>query len=310
MECRLCLRSVTAESSVSIHDNPHPLVQRIWTFCQLQVTKSDGLPDGICLSCNSYLELLSIFRNVCRQSNQKSKLRLSECLDIKPKEVLLEDEIWEDKSNANSPTNMLGDEATLYGDKAESRHEINFEDRSKSHAEIKTHQCGVCLKTFAYRSNLLIHERSHTGEKPYKCDICLKSFSQKSHLAIHERTHTGERPFKCCICFKSFASKSDIMRHEKSHTREKLFKCDNCLDSFATKSELSTHGRSHAGLKLYNCDICLKSFARKFNLVTHERSHTGERPYLCVICCKAFITKSDLVRHERSHAGRKATQLR
>ncbi|XP_077287618.1 uncharacterized protein LOC143912227 isoform X3 [Arctopsyche grandis] len=108
MECRLCLCSAPSESSVSIHDDPHPLIQRIRKCCQMPVEKGDTLPDTICLSCVKNLELFYTFRNVCIQSNEIAKLRLVERAKIKTEEVLLEDLTWKDEMGMNSPSNAYG----------------------------------------------------------------------------------------------------------------------------------------------------------------------------------------------------------
>ncbi|XP_077298159.1 uncharacterized protein LOC143919629 isoform X2 [Arctopsyche grandis] len=77
MECRLCLGSAPAESSVSIFGDPHPerLEQRIRTCCQIFVKRGDGLPDTVCLSCKTNLELLISFRKACFRNNESSRLR-------------------------------------------------------------------------------------------------------------------------------------------------------------------------------------------------------------------------------------------
>ncbi|XP_077287925.1 uncharacterized protein LOC143912517 [Arctopsyche grandis] len=106
MECRLCLFSASPKSYVSIHDNLHPLAQRIWSCCRLQVNKDDGLPDGICLPCVKNLELLSSFRSVCLQSDETSKRRSNQHSDIKIEEVFLDDVIWEDESSNDSPASV------------------------------------------------------------------------------------------------------------------------------------------------------------------------------------------------------------
>ncbi|XP_077303022.1 uncharacterized protein LOC143923288 isoform X2 [Arctopsyche grandis] len=73
MECRLCLGPAPAASSVSIfrRPDPHPerLEQRIRTCCQIYVKRGDGLPDRVCLSCKTSLELLSSFRKACFRNN-------------------------------------------------------------------------------------------------------------------------------------------------------------------------------------------------------------------------------------------------
>ncbi|XP_077287919.1 uncharacterized protein LOC143912512 [Arctopsyche grandis] len=106
MECRLCLLSASPESYISIHDNPYPLAQRIGKFCRLQVNKDDGLSDMICLSCVKNLELFNSFRSVCLQSDETSKQRSNKDLDYKIEEVWLDDLIWEDESNDDSPANV------------------------------------------------------------------------------------------------------------------------------------------------------------------------------------------------------------
>ncbi|XP_077288111.1 uncharacterized protein LOC143912688 [Arctopsyche grandis] len=99
MECRLCLGSAPADTSVSIFGDSHPerLEQRIRTCCQIQVKRGDGLPDTVCLSCKTNLELLIGFRKACFRSNEKAQLRLDDCSKIKTEEILLEDVIRDDE---------------------------------------------------------------------------------------------------------------------------------------------------------------------------------------------------------------------
>ena len=40
----------------------------------------------------------------------------------------------------------------------------------------KSFDCGICERTFKYKSQLTIHNRSHIGKKPYNCEYCDKSF--------------------------------------------------------------------------------------------------------------------------------------
>ncbi|XP_077297013.1 uncharacterized protein LOC143918818 [Arctopsyche grandis] len=121
MECRLCLGwSTPADSSVSIFQRPGPhperLEQRIRTCCQIYVKKDDGLPDTVCLSCKTNLELLISFREACFRSYETSQLRLDDCLKIKTEEVLLEDVIWDDEPSlpTNHPKNCSNATSVLY----------------------------------------------------------------------------------------------------------------------------------------------------------------------------------------------------
>ncbi|XP_077288652.1 uncharacterized protein LOC143913024 isoform X2 [Arctopsyche grandis] len=183
MECRLCLCSAP---TVSIHDNPHPLAQRLWTCCRLLVKRGDGFPDAICLSCVNNLELLNSFRNDCRQSNEASKLTLNESLDFKTEELLLEDLNWEDESDVNSPPNNCNDEA----DEWESSALEKSDSKSPVHEEKDT----MCDYT---ANDIGIPSEELPLLKTFKCDICLKSFAHKRHIGIHMKSHMGEKPFKC-----------------------------------------------------------------------------------------------------------------
>ncbi|XP_077287245.1 uncharacterized protein LOC143912011 [Arctopsyche grandis] len=251
MECRLCLGSAPAESSVSIFQRPGPhperLEQRIRTGCQIYVKRGDGLPNTVCLSCNTNLESLISFRKACFRSHETSQLRLVDCLNIKTEEVFLEDLILDDEP---------------------------------SQSPIHRKDSDICLKPFPSESELILHKRSHPGEKRFQCDICLKSYIRKHTLVIHLRSHTGEKPYKCEICLKSFTEKSSLERHKKWHAGIKLHKCDFCLKSFIRKNSLFNHLRTHTGEKPYKCEVCLKSFTLKSSLDTHKKSHAGIKPQM------------------------------
>ncbi|XP_077297450.1 uncharacterized protein LOC143919133 [Arctopsyche grandis] len=332
MECRLCLGSAPAETSVSIFGDPHPqrLEQRIRTCCQIQVIRGDGLPDMVCLSCKTNLELLISFREACFRSYETSQLRLDDCLKIKTEEVLLEDVICDDEpslpiihqENNEICSKPFPSESKLVLHTKEKPFKCviclksysqrsNLSYHKKSHTGIRSHKCDICLKSFIRKNHLASHIRSHTGEKPYKCEICLKPFSEKSSLRIHKKSHTGPhvKPHKCEICLKYFSQKSSLVIHVKLHTGKKPYKCDICLKAFAQKSSLLLHNKVHTGIKPHKCDICLKSFIHKNVLVIHLRTHTGEKPYECEICLKSFAQKSKLKLHKTKAHSDKTTQM-
>ncbi|XP_077294178.1 uncharacterized protein LOC143916806 [Arctopsyche grandis] len=325
MECRLCLcQQGPAGSFVSIHDDPHPpqrLVQRIWTCCQLRVSrrhlpsvrKGDHLPDTICLSCLNNLELLDTFRNSCFRNDTTSRLELDKCLKVKPEEVLLEDLIWEDELGADWPPNISSsrDDGQTPGGKNTSRDNVAAIIDSNTHILVEELTCRNALDEMCPTNSELDHKINSVKQKnsdtrrKLHCDICSKSFTTKQNLSVHIGSHTGLKPYKCDICSKSFTSKRNLSVHIGSHTGVKPHKCDICSKSFTTKQLLSRHMGIHTGLKPHKCDICSKSFTMKYHLSRHMGIHTGLKPHKCDICSKSFTTKQYLSAHIIIHTGLK-----
>ncbi|XP_077298110.1 uncharacterized protein LOC143919594 isoform X2 [Arctopsyche grandis] len=281
------------------------------------VDEYDGLPDSICLSCESKLELFSIFRNCCLQSDETSKLRLGERLDIKTKEIFLQDLIWkDDESVVNSPPNIYSDTPvnnesnewkSCATEQSDSKPNILLIENINAPIHGGTISCdckaGIPLEDSPLRKTST-HSETRVRQKnrtPFECEICSKTFTYKSTFDRHLTTHTGEKAFKCDICSKSFALKRNLAAHIESHLGIKSHKCDICLKTFVLKSYLTAHMKSHTGFKPHKCDICFKSFVKKCFLVKHEKSHTGDKPYKCDICLRSFIHKSSYVKHMKSH---------
>ncbi|XP_077288667.1 uncharacterized protein LOC143913033 isoform X2 [Arctopsyche grandis] len=188
MECRLCLRSAPVESSVSIHDYPHPLVQRILACCQLQVNRDDLLPDTICLLCKNNLGLLSNFRSICIQSEETQKLRLTEILNIKNEETILDDLIWEDEIGNNSTSNVCQPGVD---------DEINESESSNSGKQFLEGDYSKQNALLIENDNIL--EGKSSQENPHRCQICSILFTTKTSLMEHMNSHTGIKPYRCKV---------------------------------------------------------------------------------------------------------------
>lgn len=75
----------------------------------LQITKEDGLPDTICLTCKNNLELFCRFRKICIQSEKTLKLRLSKGLGIRKEDTSLNKVPWLEVNDTKSLPNIDND---------------------------------------------------------------------------------------------------------------------------------------------------------------------------------------------------------
>ncbi|XP_077302113.1 uncharacterized protein LOC143922652 [Arctopsyche grandis] len=181
MECRLCLCSAPLDSSVSIYDDPHPLVQRIQKCCQMPVEKGDNLPDTICLVCVKNLELINTFRNVCIQSNETAKLRLVERVQIKTEEVLLEDFKWKDEerdSDFMPPIDSASEDTVDVSDRA-------------SLSVISDNTAGGDLTVNSPASTSMPHTRTRPPKRPYSNTALVTDVLKtvKEHFKCKEDRH-------------------------------------------------------------------------------------------------------------------------
>lgn len=75
-------------------------------------------------------------------------------------------------------------------------------------------QCPVCFKTFTTRSNARIHLRAaHSDARPFGCGLCERTFRYKTQLVRHRRHHAPDTQFPCPRCHTRFNDKSSYNRH-------------------------------------------------------------------------------------------------
>ncbi|XP_022816484.1 histone-lysine N-methyltransferase PRDM9-like isoform X2 [Spodoptera litura] len=154
--------------------------------------------------------------------------------------------------------------------------------------------CPVCgILTFTLGN----HMATHQEKKRYTCAQCPRSFAQKSNLLIHAKQHTGIKDHICEVCGAGFYSQKSLVRHNLIHKGERPFSCNLCTKRFIAMAGLRRHMAIHTGEKRYNCNYCNKKFTQSHHLQNHMITHTGERPYTCEVCNVAFSYKVNLNNH-------------
>ncbi|XP_035458140.2 zinc finger and BTB domain-containing protein 24 isoform X2 [Spodoptera frugiperda] len=154
--------------------------------------------------------------------------------------------------------------------------------------------CPVCgILTFTLGN----HMATHQEKKRYTCAQCPRSFAQKSNLLIHAKQHTGIKDHICEVCGAGFYSQKSLVRHNLIHKGERPFSCNLCTKRFIAMAGLRRHMAIHTGEKRYNCSFCNKKFTQSHHLQNHMITHTGDRPYTCEVCNVAFSYKVNLNNH-------------
>ncbi|CAB3242863.1 unnamed protein product [Arctia plantaginis] len=138
-----------------------------------------------------------------------------------------------------------------------------------THQEKKRYTCAQCPRSFAQKSNLLVHAKQHTGIKDHICEICGAGFYSQKSLVRHNLIHKGERPFSCNLCTKRFIAMAGLRRHMAIHTGNKRFNCEFCCKKFTQSHHLQNHMLTHTGARPYTCEVCNVAFSYKVNLNNH-----------------------------------------
>ena len=195
---------------------------------------------------------------------------------------------------------------------------------SKTHFNVKNHECHNCSKVFSRKELLQKHFRSCLGNNPNISDKHNTSGSKKNtpeeKKDIPEsRNNTSERKndvnLTCDHCDKSFQKKQNLKRHIRTHikTSTESFSCEICDKRFFRKDNMMAHNKSHQE-KSHQCSYCKKYFSKKFTLERHiEANHKVSFPnggtffsqeqvkapcnIKCTYCVKKFSSKQNLKLH-------------
>lgn len=128
-------------------------------------------------------------------------------------------------------------------------------------------ECSICNKKVAsMKEHMRCHNKPKTTQRKVMryCDLCPRSFAVRSEILIHiERDHLKLLPFECHICmFKSYREiclDAHLLRH-KSGTE-----CKTCGK---TVTNMKEHLRTHVKVK---CPVCEK-LVTKLYLRAHIKS--------------------------------------
>ncbi|XP_058833066.1 zinc finger protein 569 [Topomyia yanbarensis] len=190
-------------------------------------------------------------------------------------------------------------------------------------------KCPVCDVRFDFAVKVYRHLQTHRPVKAFACSSCTKSFATKSQLLVHEDIHKKQllsRPKpKPASTTSGIADggkalgtgdeerdvdaedEDDEPKDPDGKPADKLpwyaeRKCDICGHMFSTSKVLSKHIKTvHHKIKPFICSVCGYKSARKVTLTIHMRQHSGQKPLECKECQFRTADPSALKYHEKRH---------
>ena len=170
----------------------------------------------------------------------------------------------------------------------------------------KNFSCEICHKKFTQKGKWKVHLQSHQAR--IKCGLCDKTFIYKSHLKDHMDEKHDKKSFECHICNKMFNGRTQLVNHIRfKHVNvNQELKCDACNKSFKYKHSLDEHiesqhkhktfdEKSQNGRISYQCKYCVKQFVSKKCCLNHiNKCHTKHQ---CIKCDKVFVHKKTYLNH-------------
>ncbi|KAH8350346.1 hypothetical protein KR067_000377, partial [Drosophila pandora] len=279
--CRVCRAEsdcqvdifAPSETALVPEHKPEPCLAQMLMLCSgCEVTRSDGMPQFVCIDCAAATRNAHRLRRQYQDSHMyfTEALRIRKDFDIAMKD--LDDFNWKLEDNndalmipkqevaapdpedlgspyAGSPEATSGFESYSLSNPEFSIGTSHSDDsrRFQTRALRKRKTPIDDQKQFAKKKQLTLTQKETKEKRPqmYQCKSCPRSYEYKCSLEIHERTHNGDRPYKCHLCPKAFKQLGHLKTHNLLHTKELPFKCSLCNKKCRQKIELKKHMAFH-----------------------------------------------------------------
>ncbi|XP_068222699.1 zinc finger protein 709-like [Palaemon carinicauda] len=162
--------------------------------------------------------------------------------------------------------------------------------------------CSFCLRTFALKSSLQIHELNHnTNIKSHRCIFCGRQYSLLASLETHMLNHGPKVPYECSTCNENFSSKEDLLEHTKVHDLDcENLQCFVCEELFPSESAFRTHLKFHINKKTFECTVCKERFDLEELLKNHQLKHRAKSKK-CPFCVEIFTCEIEYANHLKCH---------
>lgn len=323
--CRTCGKAYLLEDEKSLcplyddtteYENEVKMALEEFEVWNLEISKDDGLPQKICLTCFDSFCQIHNFRLMCIEA----QLNFSEMctgLDIiikdepsdefsyeneqlgEPSVIIQEhytfpgdehlktkepDEQYNNEETLDSPPEANEDETNDIDDPSPENNSEQIENIGEEKGyviELKEHRCEYCMGfvSFDDPDDLNNHyNEMHSTNLPYQCSKCDLRFDKKVKRNSHARCHYSTIPKECHICGKKFRGDDEMMaQHIAYYHVNKTRQCKICLAKF---DYISLHQYSY-----------------------HKKWHNDSELFKCKFCNKKFIQMPHLTAHEKTHAG-------
>ncbi|XP_063709930.1 zinc finger protein 26-like [Culicoides brevitarsis] len=284
-QCRVCLKFIKCPFKLNDTIQEMLIWQALNKIADISVAVGDPLPQSICSSCYSRLDLVVQFRNEVEKNDKILQQEIISCIKT-------EDEDFEAKEL-----------------KQEEIFEPPLVQRSRSGRIIKP-------KITSFDEN---------AEKMTKSEKILKKESlQKPEIEVlsstkpkNLKTRHQKGTFPCCICrTEVFPLESDLISHISSchmskvnenesleYPKDHRYKCNFCKTKFRLKKSITEHVGDASYLEPKKDRQ--EEYQKRKSKLTEEtlEAKNKEEKVVCVYCGKIFSNRARQIEHElRAHA--------
>ncbi|KAG5886098.1 hypothetical protein JTB14_031699 [Gonioctena quinquepunctata] len=317
--CRICVSDKANLKEI----NGTRIPKMMETIASLKVTKNDGLPHNVCISCFRMISKCFTFKRKMERSDKilrkyiKNRMKQNDILSMaltkanisrkgskceaSDDDIPLSERLI-NKDDTNASWFQPDKNTIIFSNNPPPLIPIALESNTGIEVVLNLPPLipikpGVNIRTL---ENIIPREKNL---EELHCKDCDEHFSDVTALDDHKQEACQGSILHCNICKKEFTERKKLIEHLKRHVRTKDHYCKLCMKAYFNASKLEVHMRTHTGERPFTCPTCNKGFNTKGGLDRHIPTHSKRKLFNCDICGRSFKILEYMEKHRKLHSG-------